>query len=137
MATETSIVQLLPTPTGWFVIRARAGEEGARGHYARNPIVAWAQLSNQRIVPVTIFEYTPYSEPVLHLDLLTDAPDFLGYDYPGCSVNWREATRHFHRVNWVAEQECWRAECDAPPPLPPAPPPSLLARLHRLLPHFR
>jgi hypothetical protein len=50
------------------------------------------------------------SKPLAQLEVLADMPDFVGYDYPGCSVNWCKATQAFHQDHWDATHACCIAE---------------------------
>jgi hypothetical protein len=111
MRPSPRIRSLLPAQPGWFVIRAMSGGESKLGHYHSDPIVCWALLhASETIVALTIYPYQRGSEPIAQLEVLEDMPDFVGYNYPGCSVNWREATQEFHRNYWDATHECWIAE---------------------------
>jgi hypothetical protein len=65
---------------------------------------------SEQIIGLTVYPHQHGSEPLAQLELLADMPDFVGYDYPGCSVNWREATQEFHQDHWDATHECWIAE---------------------------
>jgi hypothetical protein len=62
-----------------------SGSEGTLVHDHCDAVICWALRDLcDTIVGLTINPYQYGCEPLAHLEWLTDMPDVVGYDYPGC-----------------------------------------------------
>jgi hypothetical protein len=113
--------QLLPAQPGWCAVYALAPAPPHGDGFEMRPLIGWALLDDEplpagdRYVPsvAALFVWTAAdrgSAPDAGPDFVDEQDGFLGYAFPGCTIDWNERAEMHRKSYWDEERESWKSD---------------------------
>jgi hypothetical protein len=99
-----NVLQIMPTQPGWEAVFAADKNQKAKMTYFTTPLNCWAvvefKAADSKASSTLVVGMVSVEDSHV-LDFVDVVGDFLGYNYPGCQINWhvkaatfRNETRH-------------------------------------------
>ncbi len=97
-----NVIQIMPVQPGWEAVYAADKSQKVKMTYFTKPLNCWAVVefkTNESKAFSTLVVGMAAAEDSQVLDFVDLLGDFLGYNYPGCQINWHVKANTFRNEN--------------------------------------